>query len=143
MTTKAFAEYFIKGVEEMIGQGNFLKAGEIVISAYSGHGPAWTWEVEALYRMPSDDEENVLALKLKETLLSLAKVLWDQKKLFYGDNLESIWYCVSCLNKLGRSAPAHLIDEVEEYIYKMMVYDKKRAEQWKILASFLPAVSRH
>ena len=135
---KNFAKSFIEEANRLIDAGKFLEAGELLTNTTSGHGPAWTHEVETLHREPADYEENELAIELNIILLKTANAL--RGGITSGD-MKSLWLTVLCLNKLGKAAPKgminKLLDDVDRY---SKVYAFKYGEMYR-LVSFLPVVS--
>jgi hypothetical protein len=139
---EVYVKCFLDAVEKKLEKKDLWGVGEIVVSNNQGLGPGWNSDVETVYRFPANFQERELARRLNETLVMLANRFWLERSGDGEEILKSVWFCVCCLNKLGLRASPRLVDEVKGYIIGMKVTDEidRRADQWRMLLSFLPAV---
>ena len=146
MANEKFAKYFLEDVNRNMDKGDFLEAGDTFAARFSGHGPAWTWEVDTLYRQPIGSEETNLRSQICEAMLRLANGLFVFLK---GNRLANVDLAfnrlsqlVLCLNRLGEMAPKELVNKTFDLIdnWAQSVY-RDKAEYLYSLTPFLPGVS--
>lgn len=146
MSNKKYAEYIIEEIDSSLQKDDLFGACDTVAARFSGHGPAWTWEVDTLHRQPQSDEERKIADKLDEILLKLANGLFlMMPTLMNSPNSDALFNRLSqlvlCLNRLGEKAPKKLINDTFDMIGGLANADKSRAEILYSLTPFLPGVS--
>lgn len=148
MANLAFANNLIDEVTFSLNEGDLFEACDSVAARFSGHEPAWTWEVDELHRQPIGDDEVNAAKRLDDLLLELAIKLLEKlsdksNKYYFEAFFNKISQLVLILNRLGGKATKDLINRTFDFVCSQADKDMPRAELYHSLTAFLPGASRH